>query len=477
MAPVQSQPVMPALEERRGSYQNVAPRPAGYVQHCKLTLEEKQSARELIVEYIKKEKLHPVDDNGDLFGDHPQITKLLTSSKDGGEGSTLKTIKRQYEAYWKELYRFSVKVCCVATMTIMSDDLRPKNPLPANPDTIQLWWAWKTTPQESCVSVPNTGGGTSATWADGSPMMGCGSWNASVNLRRARTAIQMVHAPFEHCRGVYTLPCDDCLSANQPSDGDAGGLLDFTKGRAWLHCGYHTAGSALRVRGDPTLQKNCSDFFNGREKYLDSTHDIRGNVQLTACQVRQLRSALLNTGMRKGGLKTKLKNLQTYLMLLLGIKLFLRADEVVTLQLSQFRTDCAIVDKEVCRIDRLVVWVKGKTDKKPVNLCLYRDDENPEFCPIRHLMAYLAYTNIDSGYLFPAWPSELLPQLQESKNVSKWEASTHVSYRDFLDRVQVSTESKRLIVIFLLFQNVIYLTFNFIHSSGRARHAVFRKMM
>ena len=144
----------------------------------------------------------------------------------------------------------------------MSDELRPMNSLPANPNTIKLWWAWKTTDCNKIVKVPDSGG-VRATWADDSPMMGCGSWKASVNLRRARTAIQMVHAPFENCRGVYTLPCNFCLRANQPKGEEDSTTLDFTKGRNWKHCGSHTAGSALRVRGDPTTQKNCSDFFNG----------------------------------------------------------------------------------------------------------------------------------------------------------------------------------------------------------------------
>ena len=125
-------------------------------------------------------------------------------------------------------------------------------------------------------------------------------------------------------------------------------------------------------------------------------------------------------------------------MLLLGIKLFLRADELVHLQFKYFLQKCFILHRDIARIDRLAISIKGKTDAKWVHLVLYRDDENPEFCAMRHLLVYLAYTNISGGYLFPDWKVELRVRLISDDNKNTWEAVTHVKYRSFLDRLKVS---------------------------------------
>jgi hypothetical protein len=125
-------------------------------------------------------------------------------------------------------------------------------------------------------------------------------------------------------------------------------------------------------------------------------------------------------------------------MMLLGIKLFLRADELINMKVEQFRTECFEVDVEVERVEKLVVWVKGKCDTEPVTLCIYRDDENPIFCPVRHLLTYMSYTKIKGGYMFPDWNKELFEELYKKENLEPWEAKTFVSYDKFLDRMQVS---------------------------------------
>ena len=49
----------------------------------------------------------------------------------------------------------------------------------------------------------------------------------------------------------------------------------------------------------------------------------------------------------------------------------------------------------------MVFKVKGKSDKKPAHLILWRNDEFPELCPVRHLLVYVKISGFDSGFLFP----------------------------------------------------------------------------
>jgi hypothetical protein len=56
------------------------------------------------------------------------------------------------------------------------------------------------------------------------------------------------------------------------------------------------------------------------------THVRKGSIQLLPGKVRQLRSFSIGAG--------DLESLQTYVLLLIGIKLFLRAEEVLTITLD-----------------------------------------------------------------------------------------------------------------------------------------------
>jgi hypothetical protein len=409
------------------------PRRIGDIQNCVLTSSEINAATARKVAFMKDNHLHPIGADGKLDPKHPQITELLRTSKDGGEASTLKTIG-QYRPYWLELGRFASKMHCVRTESICDDKMRPQNPLPADPKTIMLWYQWKSVEAGLPVMVP--GSVEQARWANGDLMFSNGKWKAAVNIRRARTAIRMLHKSFKMCRGDYSEACADCVQSNMDAGDKPGEPLDFSVGKVWLHCGNHSGGGSLRDKGDPTNQHQCEKTFSNLRKFLEANHTVRGNVQLTPLQIRNIRKGMLNTG-GGGGVVWKLKNLQTYVMMLLGIKLFLRADEIITLKLDQFRTECFEVDVEAGRIEKLVVWVQGKSDTEPVTLCIYRDDDNPEFCPIRHLMTYLSYTKIEGGYLFPDWDKELYDHL-EKETRELWVTETFVSYESFLDRLQVS---------------------------------------
>jgi hypothetical protein len=95
----------------------------------------------------------------------------------------------------------------------------------------------------------------------------------------------------------------------------------------------------------------------------------------------QLRALLLSDGSIYG--------LQKYVMIILGIKLFLQADELITLRLESFDQSLFLVDE-----DRgptaLCVKIQGKNDLTPFHMVLgWAESEYLEFCPIRHLLYYL----------------------------------------------------------------------------------------
>ena len=91
---------------------------------------------------------------------------------------------------------------------------------------------------------------------------------------------------------------------------------------------------------------------------------------------------------------------QTYCIILIGIKVFLRQDEFGDIEIEDFEPTLFIVKDEA--IIGLVVKVQGKADDDVAHLYIWMDDENPEFCPVRHLFVYVHVAGVKGGFLFPS---------------------------------------------------------------------------
>ena len=87
-------------------------------------------------------------------------------------------------------------------------------------------------------------------------------------------------------------------------------------------------------------------------------------------------------------------------MILIGVKCFLRYDDLIDMTLECFHTDLSVV-LENGFVESLAFTFIGKSDKKPVTLTLWADDVIPHFCPVRSLLAYIYASKIKGGYLFP----------------------------------------------------------------------------
>ncbi|RHY80020.1 hypothetical protein DYB26_010800 [Aphanomyces astaci] len=115
----------------------------------------------------------------------------------------------------------------------------------------------------------------------------------------------------------------------------------------------------------------------------------------------QLSSALVN--IRRYLLAANdLLGWKLWTMMIFHIRLFLRSDEGVDFMCSQFLHPLTSVD-EFGTVTTLAVQIRGKTDKKKwIVLSLYRDDQCPELCPVRAVLAWIHLSrHPGTGYLFP----------------------------------------------------------------------------
>ena len=126
-------------------------------------------------------------------------------------------------------------------------------------------------------------------------------------------------------------------------------------------------------------------------KKIDHDYQEKGSSQLLISDLRLLRSNLLSTN--------NIIGLQTWVIILIAVMLFLRYDEYHGIQMEDFLVDIFEITER--SIDALVLKVFGKSDKTWVNLKLWADHKYPDLCPVRHLLVYLYLTGIKSGCLFP----------------------------------------------------------------------------
>jgi len=243
--------------------------------------------------------------------------------------------------------------------------------------------------------------------------------------------------------GAYKDACDSCWKTNAALQ-----CIDWNdcEGRKWIacdRCNFH----AVRPRGDPTTDLRFTRTFDEVQYKLGARHHEKGALHMTVMQVRQLRKHILS----KGG-KHSFMHFQMWVMSLVAIRCFLRAEEAISLELDFFRTECTVLHEESDRIDEIVLKVKGKSDTEWQHLSIFRDDENPEFCALRALLVYLAQARITGGMLFPNY-EDLIDNLQEENKNPTEAFPDHYSYDKFLKNLKVSFRN-----VFMLHVLFYYLT-------------------
>ena len=169
-----------------------------------------------------------------------------------------------------------------------------------------------------------------------------------------------------------------------------------------LPCLAHQGcGATYWNRGQP---KDSTHIENIVKKVMKDNADYqsKGATPLTPKELLTIRAALVSTN--------KIWDLQIWTMTLIACKLFLRSDELVQLnfgnvvnlnQENAINWDLTRVDTDNLGIRGIAFNIKGKSDKKIQVRMLWADDDKPELCPVRHLMCYLYWSGIRSGYFFP----------------------------------------------------------------------------
>jgi hypothetical protein len=210
-----------------------------------------------------------------------------------------------------------------------------------------------------------------------------GTWNCNDRMKNYASAIRWVHCTHGYDElEDFRDACPDCVAAHK-SDPNSHGCED-----------HHGSGRRIKRVGQPT---HCSKFVNARKSLVDPDYEAKGSCPVSPWQVRKLGEVLLHQG---------LVGLMFWVIVLIGINLYLRADcEVLAIALNSFISTAFIIQPNG-RIDALCVKIRGKTDKKYHYFYLWADHECPDICPVRHLLVYLHLLVTTYGFVtgFLFWP-------------------------------------------------------------------------
>jgi hypothetical protein len=203
------------------------------------------------------------------------------------------------------------------------------------------------------------------------------TWRCPKSLEIGGSAISLIHKLHDH-GGSYIERCTDCAALHATNNRSQGCDRHVT-GRQVLWC----------RQGNPTGEY---DWQTNMKTLKDPNYVPHGCSQIDPSDVRDIRDHLL-AGNTLAGLKM-------LVMILIAVRLFLRADEIVSVTVQDFFPELFIRMRGV--IHCVVLKVSGKSEKgKELFFSLWRDWEYPDLCPLLHLLVYIYLAGIKNGFIFP----------------------------------------------------------------------------
>lgn len=303
--------------------------------------------------------------------------RVISSTSKRANADTMKS----YHARWLEMRKFCFLIGDYQSATLLYRTMCPRNPFPIKPETVVEYYDYKT--NKKGTKLLNSVTKEPRLDITGQPIYCVESWHAPGPLQKFKSSLRVLHEAYDRLQGPYQPVCVDCQKFNTHGGENSTGVYGS--------CRSHAGTPWLVPGGNVVYHQSVVNAHFAKLGDVGSWQR-QGCIQLLPGEVRVLRQNLCSTG--------KLSDLQMYAMILVGIKLFLRADELLCLTIEQFEPGYQIVNSK--EINSICCWIQGKTDRMPVRLQLFSDKEYPEFCPISHLLVYLAWSGIKSGYMFPS---------------------------------------------------------------------------
>jgi hypothetical protein len=209
------------------------------------------------------------------------------------------------------------------------------------------------------------------------PLVATGSWKCPGAVNQFLSAISTLHVTRDQ-GGQYCEPCSDCIEDYAQRHGT---------------CRFHADYPRLWRSGTPRKLRSVKNRYQRVTKTDLKGYVPQGNSPLLPHELIDIRNSLLSTNC--------VENLRLWVMILFHVQLFLRASEGCFFKFEDFIHGLSSVDSQTGQIVAIGVKIKGKSDDNPHLLMIWRNDQVPELCLIRHLLAWIQISGRKTGFLFP----------------------------------------------------------------------------
>jgi hypothetical protein len=317
-----------------------------------------------------------------------------------------KTSIQRYESIWHHLLQFCVLIGDYDSGIILARDLCPSDPLPVSVDTIINFMRFRVTKtgeplvdHASCQAINDI---------DGNALVCLGDWQSAVSVKLVATALSKLHSHYTTTSGDYKDKCDACFNK---------GLEAARRGEGCDRC---LSEPRYWRKGNPTHSPVFKNKHSMLQTYAKQVYEVRHTFAFLPGELRDIRLFLLSSNTLWG--------LMIWTIIICGVKGFLRVEEAINMDYSQFQQDYFVVTAD--DVKGLAYWVYGKSDHEKISLAMWDDDECPDFSASRAMLLWLAISGIESGKLFPS-----KHEVQSGKVAPS--PTSSLEYNVFLDEIKM----------------------------------------
>lgn len=309
--------------------------------------------------------------------DHDLLVNLYHSSNS----------RESYLKHYRSLFEFLARIGDYRSMILFHNKKRRNIIESMNSVSVAMFMLYKTQKQWMVLRCPITDVEVCDVFGD--VILCTGDWRDSGNAEQFLTAISNIHRTIEQS-GEYSEPCQLCMDLFRES-------LD--NGNSCTGCNYHSGEKRYYRRGNPRTSTVVTTTLRCCKKLCEN-HVKNKCGQILPSEMQKLRRHLCHSN--------SMDDFQLYVMSLVATYLFLRYDELVELKCEDFLYGCSRItsDNDGNEVYNMVFKVKGKADQTHKLLVLWRCDEVPTLCPVRHLLFYLHLRGIKNGYIFPQFSND-----------------------------------------------------------------------
>ena len=286
---------------------------------------------------------------------------------------------RRYQGIIKGFLDFCIYMGDYESAILPYQTKCPKNPPPVCDWLAIVFLRYCVQRDSEPVTDPNT---DEPIEVRGQPLLSVQNWTGKSTIQNFQAALSMLHNQHDSTRQKYTEACPECQQIS---------FEGIKKGES---CGNHGGPSCYWRQGNVITSPKFRQHIKIMKEYAKENYCSSSAASFLPSHLRAIRKHLLSQN------NGSLDELMRWTVIILGVRLFLRVDEVLNLEIDSFIPQYFVIKgKKV--VSLCVKITNGKTDDDAMHFQVYDDPDYPELSPVRPLLLFIAASNRKKGFLFP----------------------------------------------------------------------------